>query len=181
MLKLNLIADEAKKELKMAKLSKLLTDVIIIVIMAFLAFSGITFYARQMLEIDMQNITELIDSINKNSESYNKKIQNFNDLIDRTQEIQSDYIPWNCFLGSFMVAKPGIQMQMMTIDKKTATMVIRGFASTRDNLLEYKASLEKNPLISQLDLPFNSLLNKTDINFEITVKINIKKINSSNF
>lgn len=176
MLKLNLIAEEAKKELKMEKLTRSLSNVAIVLILALLACSGAAVYAQKMLDIDIKHISDSIQTINDNSENYNIKIRSFNELIDRTKEIQADYIPWNCFLETLIVKKYGIRMQSLMIDKNNSKLSIKGFASTRDSLLAYKTELEKSPYLSEINLPFNSLLNKNDINFEITAKLDIKKI-----
>ena len=151
-----------------------------VLIYVVIIFSVLIVYARFLLRISTDNIFEQLNLINSNSQNYNVKISKINNTILYTAEIQKDFISWQCFIKKIFEKKDGLKFNLLSVDKNSQTLRIRGTAKTRENLLNYKDYLNSMGTFSEINLPFNSLLNKTDIDFEITAKILIDKIKEMN-
>jgi hypothetical protein len=176
MIILNLVSDDLKKEIKRRKLYSMFTGLLYFLIFIVVFFSMLIYYTGKLIEIKMNNIVNQRNIINSNSQVLNQKISKINTLIDFTDYVQKDYIPWTCFMDQIFTNNKNIQFNSLSINKKALTFMIRGSSKTRDDLLGYKKQLEANGLFKEVTLPFNSLLSKENINFEITAKINPEKL-----
>lgn len=172
MLKLNILSQDLKKEIKLLAIYKFLKR------LGFLLFSILIIYSvtfqgskfiLQKYSSDSYN-SEMAS--NKNSDEYIKKVKEINEKIENVSAVQKDSVIWSNFIINISsLINNDIVLNQLTIDKKTDTFAISGIAKTRDSLLALKANLEELDYLSEIDLPISSLLKKDEINFNIKAVI----------
>lgn len=87
-------------------------------------------------------------------------------ILDR---LQRDTVPWSVALLRLAdTMPPTITIGELTIDTKTKPhLTLKGKAATRQDLLIFKTTLEKQSWIEQLSFPLNNLLNPKDIDWQL--------------
>lgn len=171
MLKLNIISQELKKEIKLITLYKLLRR------LGFFIFSLLFIYAFAFQSSKLILKKYSLDIVNretanlKNSEEYIQKIKTTNEKIDKVALVQKDAVLWTKFLKilSDKISEDVI-INQIAIDKKIDNFTISGTAKSRDSLLALEKTLEETGYFEEINLPISSLLKKDDIAFSINVK-----------
>ncbi len=171
MLTLNLVSEEIKKEIRKRKIFSLFRGVLFFLTILTITITASIIYAKLVIELKMENIDKYINTVNQNSAVFNQKISKINSLIDFTQGVQAEFVPWSCLIKQLMDNDQGITFSAVNINKKTATLVIRGSAKTRDGLLAYSDKVENMDYFSDVKLPENILGIKENISFELTAKL----------
>lgn len=171
MLKLNIISEELKKEIKLIIIYKFLKR------LSFFVFSLLLIYsvAFQASKFILQKYSEENNGRNvinsKNSDEYLQKVKEINEKITNVTTVQADAIAWSDFVILMSeTVNDGISIKQLSVDKATDTFLIAGSAVTRDSLLAFKADMDKLVYFSEIDLPISSLLQRENITFTITAK-----------
>lgn len=171
MLKLNIISQELKKEIKLITLYKLLRR------LAFFIFSLLFIYAFTFQSSKLILKKYSLDIVNretanlKNSEEYIQKIKTTNEKIDKVALVQKDAVLWTKFLKTLSdKISEDVIINQIAIDKKIDNFTISGTAKSRDSLLALEKTLEETGYFEEINLPISSLLKKDDIAFSINVK-----------
>lgn len=171
MLKLNIISQELKKEIKLISLYKLLRR------LGFFVFSLLLIYAFAFQSSKMILQKYSLDTVNresanlKNSEEYIQKIKTINEKIDKVATVQKDAVSWTKLIKTLSdKISDDITINQIAIDKKSDNFTISGNAKSRDSLLALEKILEETGYFEEINLPISSLLKKDDIAFSVNVK-----------
>jgi len=172
MIIINLIPQNKKKEFNLNKKIKIYFSFLNIIIINFLMYALIFFVLGVIMQRyynDTKNQAVLIDRSTKN---YSEEVKIINEKIEYISNIQNNFVHWYKFFIFLSDQKPkGVIYKQIKISKKENLVIFYGIAKTRDSLLNFKNKLENSGILSNINLPFSSLLKKNDINFEIQVNI----------
>jgi|GEM_PF-987668 len=173
---LNLLSPADQKEVTRVRVL-LLTHEIILFIFIFISIgSAGLLLARTLLEQKFQQT--LLEKIpgSKEVAILNRDIRIINKqtlLIDRAIKL---YHPWSPILVELAtLTPPSVQIETMQI-QNGATMLMRGHANTREELLTFKDRLEKSPYTVRLVIPLQSLAQDQDITFTVERTLNIEAL-----
>jgi hypothetical protein len=171
MLKLNILSQKTKKEIKLLNIYKHLKRLNFFVF-SFLLIYIFTFQAAKIIlqkySTDSYN-TNL--AINKDNEEYINKVKEVNEKITEAKNIQDNFVYWSKFLLSISDITPsGVTFSKITTDKNNDSFILMGRSKSRNELLSFKQNLEELDYIETIELPINNLLQKEDINFTINAK-----------
>ena len=178
MIKLNIIPDTIKKEIKINFIYNIIKKVLYVLIIVFSIF-GITLMISEHILL-----STLAGEINGTSldfksatNSSQNKVSDINNKLILLEEIQEGFIRWSLLYDFISKNTPeGITLAGINIDKKVPSIIFKGHADNRDNLLSFKTILENSPIFKNIDFPIKNLLQKENISFEIKSKLNIYEI-----
>jgi len=171
MLYLNIIPAKLKKETQLNSIYKLCKKLILSLSVVFLLFV----ISLLVVELIMQaNLVKTVDEttlVTKNTENSTAKVRAINDQLSAIENIQNDMVYWS-YLLEFISrhTNEGISFSRVTTDKKKGTLTLLGHASARDDLLSLKDSIDESSVFTDVNFPIQNLLEKNDINFEISMK-----------
>jgi len=177
MLKLNLVSQELKQEIKLRHIYKMLkqADYILIIITIFVAV--VILAAKIILQNNFNKIVEETTLITKDSQGQNSKIREVNTRLSFVEKIQSNFIPWSYLFKDLAIyANSDTNFYLIKASQEKKEIELKGIAKTRESLLALKEGLEKSAIFYDLDFPIKNILEKNDIDFEIKAKINLENI-----
>lgn len=77
----------------------------------------------------------------------------------------SEVIPSEVYLTS-------LSFNLKSSNEKTVECALTGFSPSREDLLELKENLEEKPIFEEVYFPPSNWIKSTDINFQVTFRIN---------
>ena len=133
--------------------------------------------AKGILQNNFNKIVEQTTLITKNSQGYNVKVRNINSNLNHALKIQNDFIAWSYLIEDLASRMPpGINFSLVKISKEKSLINIKGMAELRDNLLKLKQNMEDSLIYSEVEFPLKNILQKKDINFEISAKLDLSQL-----
>lgn len=169
MLLINLLPQETKKELKLLNIYGLIKKIIFLIILMTIFITAIIVFGKILLKTQINTSSLVV--YNKNNTSDN--ISAIQKQVEMAKTIESSEPNWPKTIESVLASiDPSISVLSMKIDKDSSSIEITGVAKTREDLLNFKKSLESNTNYSNIDFPIRNLSEKQNINF--SVKMNFK-------
>jgi Tfp pilus assembly protein PilN len=178
MLRLNLIAEEAKKTIKYQRLYHLFLGaefvlLIIVFLVGALFFSAETILAASTIKFN-QETSRLLST---NSADYNSKAKELNDRMATVAQIEKKHVSYSQIYHNIADLIPAnISLSHLDINSNEKEMVLWGIAPTRQDLLDLETSLKNAPWLVDVNIPLEEKLNKTNISLDITLKLDLTKI-----
>ncbi len=173
MLSLNIISPDTKNEIKLKNIFKLINQVCYLLIIITLSIAIVLFVAKIILQNYFLTIAESTTLVTKNIESYDIKIDTINSRLNFVSDIQNEYMTFSPYLEELMsIIDKNIKFTSINISKNDQIIKFTGNAKTRDSLLLLKDYLEKSKFFNEVDLPIANILQKENINFNISAKLN---------
>jgi len=173
MLRLNLVSQELKKEIKLRHIYEAVKRIncVLVIITVFVAV--VILSAKVILQNSFNEVTEQTTLVTKNSQSYNTKVRVINDKIKSVAQIQNDFLVWSNVLNDiYKIGGKNISFSSIKI-KIGSELSLKGVAENRDDLLAFKDNLEKSDFFSNIKLPLKNMLDKENLSFEITADLEI--------
>jgi Tfp pilus assembly protein PilN len=168
---INLLPPQEKNELEMERKIKI-TTILGSLILIFLIFLGTLFFSvkiyllsqiqNQKVSLDLENqaiSTPEVQELEKNITEANKRIFQLNSFykgeinISQILEKISSVLPTETYLINF------------SYQAEKSQVILQGYAKNRENLLEFKKSLENLKEVQNLYSPISNLTKPTDIDF----------------
>ena len=180
MISLNLIPPQEKKELALRQFYVVIKNLTIL----FLLFTIIVAIILLVAKIILQNNFNSVVGDNNLTTRYGRilngqEIESFNQQLLIVTEIQNDYIKWSKFISQLSNLVPeNVSLNSLEIKKDGTTINLTGLARYRDDLLKLQDSLKNFEVLSDINIPLESLLNRENIDFDIKAQINLDKIKS---
>lgn len=104
----------------------------------------------------------------------NQEIQKVNRQLNNINEAQGNFSVWTPYLADLLKNLPtDISLNGLEFNKENKGLIIQGLAQTRAGLLILKDNLAKLTWIKKIDLPASTLTAKENINFIISVELNL--------
>ena len=166
---INLIGENSRKEIKLRRVYKSFSGILYFFAVLSI-FSSLFFYlVAYVLRENYQNINSHESNFSENAQSYVSKTKELNQNFGEILLLQNDFTPLACFIKEIFNAVPdGILIENFSLSKEKESFAISGRADSRDVLLELKSNLEEMEEIKSINLPFEDLLEKENIEFQLT-------------
>jgi len=177
MLTLNLIPQQLKKEIKFKRVYALLKKMNCILIIIAVIIAIIFLIAKLILQNNFNKVVEQTSLITKSSQGYNVKVRDINSMLNHISQIQKDFIAWSDLIENLANRTPaGITLSSVKTSKGKSLINIRGNAEQRDDLLTFKQNMEESPIYSEVEFPLQNILQKENISFEISAKLDLNQL-----
>lgn len=178
MLKLNLLSKNNKKEITLKRSYFLVKRISFILIVLAFFMSTIFFGANLIMEKNLKEYLTFSDLYKKSEQEFNdKKISDINQEINNALVVQKDFFPSSVIIKKMTeIVSDGIVLGNMRIDVDKKIVKIKGLANSRENFLIFKENLENSDFLKKIDSPLTSILQKQNIDFEISAELNLDKI-----
>lgn len=174
-LKLNLIPDQHKGELRRKRFAKfILHSVYFIVFLSFViafALLGVRFsLQRQFAQI----VADTAAATHDNS-VIEDKATTLNATLQVSSKIINEVRPWEDFLSLVGSLVPtGVQITHLDLrDGEPST--IEGIAQTREVLLTFKNRMSSAPYVANVEIPLTDLLTKTGAHFTMHFTLDFRR------
>jgi Tfp pilus assembly protein PilN len=181
MLRLNLIAEEAKQAIKYQRLYFLLlkTEVILFILILLVAVAVVG--AKEILSSNIyQNSQQTAKLIAKSSTEYSAAAREINEKIAVVAQIENGFVPYSQIVRQIVLLIPAtVSLSSMYIDSSMNTIEIRGLAPVRDNLINLKNALNGASWLTNVNVPPEEEFNKNNIDFDIKMDFNASKLPAS--
>lgn len=173
MIILNLISEKLRKEIKLKYFYQLIKKINYILIIVFIIIAIILLIAKIILQNNFIETVEQTVLITKNNLDHNNKVQEINNKLKFVSIIQNDFSAQSKIIENLSTITPAnITFNFIKIDFTNKNIKMRGEAKQRSGLLELKNNLEKSNIYTNIEFPTKNLLEKENINFEISANLN---------
>ena len=169
---LNLMSPDKKRRLD-TLVRFLLTRNILEIILFFCCVLGIALVLGWwVLAGDTSELNVSSPLLNPSANTYNQNVQALNKLIVDSAQAGRGYdrLAWRV-LDLAHATPAQVYWQSLTIDRRAGTMSLSGKAATREALLTLEQNLQAVPWLTTVSAPLSQLLNKNDIDFQITATL----------
>ena len=178
MIRINIIPDNIKNEIKINFIYLLIKKFLYILIIVFSIFAMILLISENIL------ITTLAKEINSSSLEFTSiantsqnKVDDINNKLLLLENIQKDFMRWSVFFDYLSKKIPkNIKISHLSISNDGLDISFSGISPTRETLLSFKEMLENSKIFENIDFPVQNLLQKENINFEIKAKLKLYEI-----
>jgi Tfp pilus assembly protein PilN len=172
MLTLNIIPQSSKNEIKLKNIYFYLKNLLYIIIILLILYAITLLIGVLLLQIQFVNTVNETTALSKNKKNSSLSVLDLNNQINSITSMQSESIKWTG-LYKFISedTNDDIKYYQINMSKNDNTLYLHGIAGSRDSLINLKSALEKSAYFSSVDFPIQNLLEKNNINFEITCKI----------
>jgi hypothetical protein len=175
-IKLNIIPDykkaEIKKTFRLRRILKWEGEFLLIVFLFIAGLLSVDYILKINLSSANYGLSMITNGSNqyKSIEKYDNAIKDMNKLVSDVSKIQSSQIYWSKFFTKFnekVVTGIGIE----SLSNQNYMVSVMGKADTRDSLLVFKESIEKDDCFEGVDLPLSYLVSQKDVSFQMNFKI----------
>lgn len=171
MITLNIISPQQKEELKLKKLYHEVKNLITIILLFTILAAIIILVARNILQKEFYDLVIQNTLISQNNQKVNRQIHVLNQQLQTINKIQSEYKEYTAlFTAINHLIPPGIQFYYFK-NIPQSIIEIKGRATSRTVLLNFKQNLEKAQFIKEVSLPVSSLLERENIDFVLSFKL----------
>jgi hypothetical protein len=173
MITLNILPQEAKKEIKLKITYRKLKRLYLFLTLFIFLYGGIMIGAKLAMQNKYLKTIEKSSTLSKNlGDNYSQAIKEINSQVSSVTEIQKSFTPLTGLISEIaLVTGPGIKMQSFILDRNTDTATFSGIAVSRNSLLEFKAGLENSNMFEKIDFPISNLIQQENIAFNLSAKI----------
>jgi Tfp pilus assembly protein PilN len=173
MIALNLLSPEQKAALRARVIYAMIERLMIAFVSSLLIASIVLLLIRIEL---IQDLSQVMTRQILSSEyvTVNNDIRQLNQQIGRIETLQRMAASPSELLRDVAARTPqGVRVTGMDFDVKSQSMRLNGIAATRDDLLAYEETMRSSPFVKSLQSPISNLFQKTDINFQFMIVLNV--------
>ncbi len=175
MIDLNFLPQEEQKVSKQKYVLAVLKQVIIWFNFTILIVGMLLLWSKFFLERNLSDWQEQSILVAQNRLHLTDKVGSLNKDIRDLNTVQGDYVIWSRVIAEFAKLVPkGSRIDELIIDTNGSTFLLRGFSTTRSELLEFEKNLEKSDLVEELNAPLSNLLSPRDIEFNFSGTVNLR-------
>ncbi|MDD2758486.1 MAG: hypothetical protein PHD72_03910 [Patescibacteria group bacterium] len=179
-LNLNLLPEKQRQYLRLFLLLTWLKNVltyaffVLVILVVFLTL------VYNVLVEESQNLAERTAAVNKNYNTYNVEITEINKKIQSLISSGEKYRLLSPRFFEMMNGVPAdIKLRSLEMDIAGNTLSLFGTAQTRTGLLNYEQALKNLSWVEKVDLPKSQLLQKENINWQITLTVKPPTLNGA--
>lgn len=171
---INLLSPEEKNSVKKYKLFFILKNVTFRFISLILIIATIFIFSYFLLNNEKKSLDELINGeLSLQAEGKVSAVEDATSDLNRqlilANNIQLKYIKWSNLIKSFSSnISDGIILNNLEFDTTNKKLNIKGVAKNREQLVDFQNNLEELSYLNDIKIPISNLLQREDINFEIT-------------
>lgn len=174
---LNLIPPYRREEIKKARQLKLIIRIELALVSFYLVFCGFLLGLGYILDLNMETASSA-ENVQvpggkggyEKIKNYDEKFKNINSQMSQMEKIKRDQLYWSDVFSKFSRdILPGIALENLATKEYAIFLV--GKADSRDNLIAFKESLEKDDCFSNVNLPLSNLVSKGSIDFQMDLEV----------
>ena len=133
--------------------------------------------ARLILQNNFNRITDETTLATAENHKTERLINELNAKIVAARAIQQGGFKWTDFLVAFPKLVPnGVVLASLQLQAAGTPSTIAGHATTRDDLLKFRERLTAAPYISNVNLPIGDLLARDNLNFTISLTVDLRQV-----
>lgn len=172
MITLNLLSPFKKKRLGQLIKFLFIKEILEIITFAVALLAVIHLAGFQILNNFLTDLSQSTTAINKDFSEVNREIARLNLLVRHTAAAGTRFAPLSPHIVRVIQLIPSdIKLNSFDINRATQELTLSGTAATRDALIRFQESIQKEPWIANASTPVSGLFQKTNINFEIKTKL----------
>ena len=166
---LNLLSPQEKHALKRTKLLLLIHEVLFFLFIMVTLGSIILFGARLLLEKKFNEISIAEIPGAPKIAVLNRDIRVINEKLSELSALTANFHPWSPSIIELIRHTPkGITWEALNL-RTDGHAILRGKATTRDELANFRTMLQTDPTITSIDLPLQYLVPTHNIEFAIEI------------
>lgn len=179
MITLNLLPPIQRTEIKREAIYLAIENSLTVLLLVLIALALILFFAKKILENNFKELATQGIQTTIETSGLNRKIQDINGtlkIIEGIQKKSRNILPFVLEFGlptqtgQFVPEK--IKINSLQINLEENTINIKGWASTRSDLLRFKENLESSDKFTGVKIPLTNLLERRDVEFDIAAQLN---------
>lgn len=169
---LNLIPPERRQKLNRLVKLLLVKNILELLLVGMAVVSIILLWGWLFLIDQFNSLAQSSMTIGREYASYNTDIRQVNKITKSINDAAAGYYPITNKILEFISSTPrAIKITSLDINRQNNRIIISGTALTRADLLAYQEILRQLSWLEPSSVPTESLLTKTDINFEYQTKL----------
>lgn len=174
-IKLNLLSEAKKNEVRKKKRYRLVVwqEIIVVSLLLFygLILGGIVYmHSFQIKNLSIASVSQTQEQAFQEVDSAEKKFKEVNTLVASLQKFQKEHTVWSRVLFALNEASlEGVALEKIATTNQKVSL--QGVAQTRDKLLEFKERLNASSCFQNATLPLSDLFTQEDVDFQIDVEV----------
>lgn len=168
---LDLLPVQRKQELRRSRIFRMLVREQAVFLLPLLMFVGILAGVILVLETDKKSVEQAGvfgegQGQFQELKSFEDQFQKTNDSVERIIKMEKAHLHWAGALRDLgMLLPQGVVISELST--KDYTVMLRGKASTRENLLAFKSALEGYGCAEDVQVPLSNLVSRTNVEFQL--------------
>lgn len=174
MISLNLLPNQKKEELKFRKIY-LMSQKILFILLIFTFFLSVIILLANLILANAFNDTAFSSSlVNATGKLSKYDLAQTNKMVNNIKGVQDKFVNYDDLMIKITEMIPNnITLNHLSIDTEKNKVSLSGHANTRDALIVLQDNLKNSDFFDNLKSPISNLLEKKDIDFNITVDLKI--------
>jgi Tfp pilus assembly protein PilN len=175
MIELNLIPKDYRQQVSRFQLIILTKNLFLWLVVYTIFVAIVLLVAKFILQRRFEVIIDQTTLVTRENRQIENQVRDFNRTIIQARNLQAQEIDWTSFINDLSSqVPPGVRLTEINLTNGQRS-TISGSAKLRDDLLNFKNNLEKQPEISKLELPLANLQNRENINFNLSFNFSLKR------
>jgi hypothetical protein len=177
MLRLNLLSDETKNDLKFRRLYSLVVNIDYMLLVGAMFLALVFLGSYQLLSVTYKEFSGKEAVAGSDGKKYVEKAKEINDKLRIASKVQTDFVKTSRILKELSSRIPeGISLSYIKIDLSNKSIKIAGLAKERETLLSLKEKIMESQVFNEVDSPLQNILQKEDVEFEMNIKLDLTKM-----
>lgn len=174
MLNLNILPQKFKKEIKLSRIYKVIKNIILLLVFLTMITATIFLLGDLALQVYLSEDSAISILSSSSYKELDDQVKIVEEKMDYITNMQGDFISWSKLIEDIMVrTNDDIVFSKITVDKEDHQLVLVGYAKTRKNFLDLKKQFKNSPSYLDIDFPIQNILEKNDINFNMTITVDL--------
>ncbi|OGG98745.1 hypothetical protein A3E04_00895 [Candidatus Kuenenbacteria bacterium RIFCSPHIGHO2_12_FULL_42_14] len=162
MMRLNLLGNETKKQIKQKTIALELINGAIFLALAIVIATTAMIAAEKCLAHRLNIIGE------KESSAEEIRVENINGKMRQLTQVQDGYVKWSTVLKTVIALVPeGVKLNSLALDKNSGRLRLAGQANDRADYLNLENKLGDSMLVEKVNAPVSNLLHQNDVAFTL--------------
>ncbi|OGG90724.1 hypothetical protein A3H03_01985 [Candidatus Kuenenbacteria bacterium RIFCSPLOWO2_12_FULL_42_13] len=162
MMRLNLLGNETKKQIKQKTIALELINGAIFLALAIVIATTAMIAAEKCLAHRLNIIGE------KESSAEEIRVENINGKMRQLTQVQDGYVKWSTVLKTVIALVPeGVKLNSLALDKNSGRLRLAGQANDRADYLNLENKLGDSILVEKVNAPVSNLLHQNDVAFTL--------------
>ncbi|KKS43072.1 MAG: hypothetical protein UV02_C0004G0006 [Candidatus Kuenenbacteria bacterium GW2011_GWA2_42_15] len=161
-MRLNLLGNETKKQIKQKTIALELINGAIFLALAIVIATTAMIAAEKCLAHRLNIIGE------KESSAEEIRVENINGKMRQLTQVQDGYVKWSTVLKTVIALVPeGVKLNSLALDKNSGRLRLAGQANDRADYLNLENKLGDSILVEKVNAPVSNLLHQNDVAFTL--------------
>lgn len=180
MITLNLIPESIREENRLKHVYRLNVRLGMIIFYTMVIAGVLAQVSRNIIVSGFETVKAQSEQVTKNSKAYNDRARDINAKIALVGQVVQADRDWNALVLSIAELMPkGTVLYGLSLNQESKSVRLSGVAETRNDLLKLKERIDNSGFINPIKLPTASILEKTNISFNLESRLDLDKYDST--